>query len=376
MWSDAYFSSPAIQAAFDNFWKDTPGPDGVGVQEHYVKLWQWIAERYAHEPAILGYDIMNEPFMGSQAADMNKKMFVKGSELLTQMDPPVIISPEELAHKWITAPGRSEILSILSNADIYAKYIDSIGPDFAEFERTKLMDMYNRVSQAIRQVDRNHIIFMETTIMSNMGLFSGIEPILDQDGKRDPLQAYAPHGYDLVTDTKDVASANTERIKFIFQRHHKKAKQLNMPMLVGEWGAYGKSNALQAARVVVHQFENLLCSETYWTYEKDIDTYEIFPALKRPYPEITAGSLKQYHFDTKMNRFECVWVEDKDITEPGKIYIPYGMLLSMDDVILSPWYKGFTIEPLSSDSKNAFLIIQPTGKSIKRQIIIDLKKTI
>lgn len=374
VWSDAYFSSPAVQTAFDNFWNDAPAPDGIGIQEHFVRLWKHIAQRYNNETAILGYDIMNEPFIGSAAADLNKLMFSKGAELLGLLNPTITISAEELAQKWITSDGRSEILKFLSDVDLYAKYIDSIGPEFADFERTKLMDMYNRVAKEIREVDRKHIIFLETTIMSNMGLYSGIEPIVNRNGHREALQAYAPHGYDLVTDTKEVALANPERIEFIFSRHGKKASKLNMPMLVGEWGAYGKSNSLQAARVVVGQFEDLLCSETYWNYEKNIDKTDYFLALKRPYPAAIAGNIQFYHFDPQTGWFECVWTENPDITEPGRIFVPNGRLLEKEDINLSPFDDGFTIIPLNDSSKNAHILIKPTGKAVKRQLKVILKE--
>ena len=67
VWSDAYLISPAVQTAFDNFWNNTPATDGVGIQDHYAQLWKYIAGRYANEPAVIGYDLMNEPFIGSEA---------------------------------------------------------------------------------------------------------------------------------------------------------------------------------------------------------------------------------------------------------------------------------------------------------------------
>jgi len=86
VWSDAYFTSPAVQTALDNFWKNAPAPDGVGLQEHYARAWAMLARRYAEEPAVIGYDLMNEPFPGSAAAASQVLLFERGAELLAQLD--------------------------------------------------------------------------------------------------------------------------------------------------------------------------------------------------------------------------------------------------------------------------------------------------
>ena len=31
-----YVQNPAMQRAFENFWANRPGPDGVRLQEHYI----------------------------------------------------------------------------------------------------------------------------------------------------------------------------------------------------------------------------------------------------------------------------------------------------------------------------------------------------
>lgn len=60
-----YVTNPAMQRAFDNFWTNAPGPDGVPLQEHYAAAVRAIAAAVADEPLILGYDLMNEPWPGS-----------------------------------------------------------------------------------------------------------------------------------------------------------------------------------------------------------------------------------------------------------------------------------------------------------------------
>ena len=63
-------TSPAVLAAFQAFWDDAPGPDWVGIRTRYAGMLGHIAARFAGEPAVAGYDIMNEPnaFSAAQLA--------------------------------------------------------------------------------------------------------------------------------------------------------------------------------------------------------------------------------------------------------------------------------------------------------------------
>jgi endoglycosylceramidase len=60
-----YEGNPALQRAFENFWADRPGPGGVGLQARYVAAWSHVARRFKVNRHVLGYEIMNEPFPGS-----------------------------------------------------------------------------------------------------------------------------------------------------------------------------------------------------------------------------------------------------------------------------------------------------------------------
>jgi len=57
-----YTDSPALDAAFDNFWADRPGPGGVGLQQRYGAAWRYVAQRFAGNDWVLGYDLFNEPW--------------------------------------------------------------------------------------------------------------------------------------------------------------------------------------------------------------------------------------------------------------------------------------------------------------------------
>lgn len=57
-------SNPALWRAYENFWKDRPAPDGIGIQEHYTRAMAHVASRLKGEPGVLGLDLMNEPQWG------------------------------------------------------------------------------------------------------------------------------------------------------------------------------------------------------------------------------------------------------------------------------------------------------------------------
>jgi endoglycosylceramidase len=60
-----YFNNPAVEHAFDQFWADAPGPDGVGLQDHLAATWAHVAGYFRDNPAVFGYELLNEPWPGS-----------------------------------------------------------------------------------------------------------------------------------------------------------------------------------------------------------------------------------------------------------------------------------------------------------------------
>jgi endoglycosylceramidase len=60
-----YFLMPALQRAFANLWANAPGPGGVGLGTRYIQLVHHVATFFHDVPGLLGYDIFNEPFPGS-----------------------------------------------------------------------------------------------------------------------------------------------------------------------------------------------------------------------------------------------------------------------------------------------------------------------
>lgn len=65
-----YFTDPAVQRSFDNFWNNHAVPGtGMGVQDLYAQGLAAVARRFRDTPGVLGIDVMNEPATGSRCAN-------------------------------------------------------------------------------------------------------------------------------------------------------------------------------------------------------------------------------------------------------------------------------------------------------------------
>lgn len=369
-WGDAYFSSPAIQTSFDNFWKNKKAPDSIGVQDHYANLWKHIAKRYSGNPTVIGYDIMNEPFPGSPALQFMPGLLAAYGKLVYSLSGKILTS-EEIMNIWGDAQKRNEAYQLLSTKATYAAFIDTLRELNSRFETTDLQSMYQKVGNAIRQVDTNHILFLEHSIFSNMGIRSSIQRVHLANGNPDALVAYAAHAYDLVTDTKEAASSSPERINLIYNRIAEKGKQLNLPVWLGEWGAYySNSNMVPVAQHAISLIEKYNFSNAYWSYDPGTENQPYFKdALLRPYPAYINGELINYKYDYNASQLKVEWNENSNDESPTVIYIPWLSRLKTGELDKD---KNIQIEKIKA-SDAGWVIIKPTGTGGKRTCSFDFK---
>ncbi len=271
VWSDAYYSSEAVQNALDHFWANAPAPDGSGLQDHYARAWRAVAARFAHEPTILGYDLMNEPFPGKDAGRIHEAMLEHLAAKIRQKKLDPSMTSEKLAVLVKEEKGRGKLLDWLRDLDLFESMIKGPEGIVQEFEQSRLQPMYVRVAAKIREVDPNHLIMLEPCMATNAGVRSALKPLKNSQGHMDPQQAYAPHGYDLVTDTDLFEKGSPVRVSIIFQHHHEKSHELQMPMLVGEWGAYYLNpRAVVPAQQALSIFRGISSGSFYWSFERGL----------------------------------------------------------------------------------------------------------
>ena len=368
VWSDAYLMSEAVQTAFDNFWLNKPASDGIGLQDHYAALWQHIAKRYADNKTVIGYDIMNEPFPGSSGVQSTMILLGAYGQLHYKLTGEVL-TEQQLGAMWMDDAQRMEALEVISTTEHYDFVISQLYDLVHEFETKHLQPMYQKVSNAIREVDTNHILFLEHSYYGNTGVASSIQRVTLTEGSPDPLVAYAAHGYDLVVDTEAAAMAATARVEYIFNQIAKKGKELKMPVWIGEWGAYydNSESVIPTAISSMNLIEKHLFGNAYWSYTNQLDQMEYFnQVLLRPYPAYTNGTLKRYHNDFESGNFTMEWEESKDGSAATVVYIPHLSKLKNDEI------KAFSIEKIKN-SDAGYLTIPSTGKVETRTLELSFK---
>ncbi|MDZ7606146.1 MAG: cellulase family glycosylhydrolase [Cyclobacteriaceae bacterium] len=375
IWSDAYLMSPAVQTAFDHFWNNSPSPDGTGIQDHYITLWKMIAARYSQNSTVIGYDIMNEPFMGSEANNVMPLLLEGYAKMLVEKTGQTSPPAEELMMMWVSPTERLKVLETLSKRDVYQKVIDAIYDVNAAFESRVLTPFFQKARDVIREVDQKHIIFIEHSYFTNMGVTGALQPLVNSDGSRDSLVAYAAHGYDLVVDTDAIALGSNDRVALIFDRIAESGKRMNMPVLIGEWGAFGTKTpeVVPTAEFLMNEFNRNNFSDSYWAYGSHMDGAAYVDVLQKTYPVKTAGYLTGYNYNSTDGIFECTWEENKNIGGQTIIYVPDLYRIAIEELKVEPKAKDIRMEKI--DNSNAgYLRIPTSGKNEIRKLTFQLSK--
>ncbi|TXH20782.1 MAG: hypothetical protein E6Q95_05060 [Chitinophagaceae bacterium] len=355
IWSDAYYISPAVQTSFDNFWKNTKVAGGMGVQDRYIKTWAMLASRYKNDKNIIGFDVMNEPFIGSAVEQVLGTLISKITDALNKTSTSKKYELEEVAAMWLDEKGKNFILGKLTDPAVFIDVLTAIEPIYKEFEEKSLVPFYKRFATAVRKVNKNHILFWEPSVSSNNGIPSHISRIAVA-GKQ---QGYMPHFYDIVLDTDMAGEADGNRLSYMFLQQENTSKRLGLPTLIGEWGAFysGGNEVVNAAKTMVSGIDSILVGDFYWSYSKDLDQMVFFKkALQRPYLQAVSG--KMLHQKVSENLFTASWQENSAVKAKNRIFLPHTKGLKIAGI---PTYK---LIPLDNNGASVmeFSVLPKAGK--------------
>jgi len=60
------FFDPAANQAWESFWTNVDAPNGVGLEDNYSQMLEYVANAFNGNPDVVGFELMNEPSPGSQ----------------------------------------------------------------------------------------------------------------------------------------------------------------------------------------------------------------------------------------------------------------------------------------------------------------------
>lgn len=318
VWAEGYFFSKAVHTAFDNFWSNAD-LHGKGLQDRFFNMWSYVISKLGEHNAVIGFDVLNEPFPGSDGGKVFKKI-VSNLVSTTVFDKSISVSKLlKLASKNETRPkvldlyGGEHLRKITSSADELIK----------KFDTCKYSPFINKAAETIRKIGSDKIVIMENSYYSNLGIpYSCPAPTVN--GKRDDNVVFAPHAYDFMVDTPEYKYASNERIKAIFDEHKRSQERLGVPVIVGEWGGFTEGNEwFHHIKFLLKLFDSNKWSNTYWSYFKGIEESELFTdVIIRPHPVAVTGRIESYCHDRDNNTFELCYEQDRVFDAPTQIYLP------------------------------------------------------
>ena len=372
IWSDAYLLSPAVQTAFDNFWKNMEVPGGTGLQNHYAAAWAEVASWFAGHPAIIGYDLMNEPFIGTEAVTIFATLLKNFAAIYSEKTE-TAYAESEIIEIWGDVRSRMEALQYFDDVEAYARLLADATPIHQAFEREKLQPFYQLTANAIREKDPYSILFLEHGYFSNIGITTGINCVETPDGNPDKQCVYAPHAYDLVTDTEMSAEPGFNRLTFIYEKLAVFRETENIPVLIGEWGAYygGQNEAIvPAAKFSIQTIDENRFSHTYWSYFGGLQSQPYFKqALLRPVVQAVSGRLKSSGM-INPDTFKVRWEENPKVNAPTRIFLPGSF--DIEEIIFTTSKSlNYQIEPTIYGS---YIYIEPAGGAKIHEIHISSER--
>jgi len=288
-WNRAWFLNylqPPVLKAFDRFWANAPGPGGVGIQGRFAAAWAHLARRFRDEPTVIGYDILNEPFPGSAVQPI---LLAYGAAVAKVTSPETrmkllaaLASPEP-------ASGLAEVAAQFRDPRVAQRLIAEGGGPVARFERQRLVPFASRVVTAIRQVDRRHPCFIEPTPIG--AVRTGLARPSAPSGEPHTNIVFAPHYYEGTTELRLPYAKDRARLRMLVGLVARAARQLEMPLWVGEWGNIpaGLGGGRECIRDCLDAFNTHLAGWCYWEYGRTFPKLPHLDLLTRPYPQAVAG---------------------------------------------------------------------------------------
>ncbi|MBL7487758.1 cellulase family glycosylhydrolase [Frankia sp. AgB1.9] len=328
-----YFNNPALKNAFDQFWSNAPGPDGIGLEDHLAAAWAHVAGYFRDNAAVFGYELLNEPWPGTP---------------------------------WPAC------------ADTHVGC-----PDFD----TRLTVFYQRVDTAIRRADPAKTIWFEPNLLFDVGVPTHLGTVAD------PRTGLAFHVYcatESVSGRSDTCPAE-DGPKFANAQTYTAAH--GIPELLTEFGA---TNDLTYLAQVIATADRDQVSWLEWAYGKErnqtsqevekqalvydpaqpptgpnVNTAKL-ATLAEPYPRVVAGTPVSWSFTN--GTFQLVYTTrradgtrafpagaETDIALPA-VHFPNGYVVEVDGAKVATPASATVLRLLAQPGASRITVTVTPGK--------------
>lgn len=320
VWAEGYFFNGAVHAAFDHFWANTE-VEGKGLQDHFTDMWKHVAMTFREKPALLGFDVFNEPFPGSSGGEIFWTLINTLCKIMGEREGREIAVTDLLPY-LNDANGMVRLMEMFDDKESYRRVLLDAGELVRAFDERVYAPFLRKVCAGIREVTEQGILFMENCYYSNLGIPCASPRLVYEDAREEKDFAFTPHGYDLFVDTAAYSEASNNRVDVIFEEHSRTQQRLNAPVIVGEWGGHnGSENGLSHIAHLLEFFDEHKWSNLYWAFSDDIFHQPVMKLLSRPHPLRVPGEILRYGFDAKESVFTLQY-ENKGESGPVELYLP------------------------------------------------------
>jgi endoglycosylceramidase len=266
-----YLANPAVNHAFDNLWNNGKDNRGASMWTDDAQILGKAVAALHRTPGVLGFEIINEPWPGSQYATC----FI----LL------------------LGCPG---------------------------FDQGKFSDYYAAMDKAIRAKDTDHLVFFEPLVSFNYGIPTSVTP-----PPGDTRLAFSFHDYPLCSAADDaglplsLGAACGVESKLAINNAVSYATQHGTGLLETEFGATTKPTPITQSATA---YDAAMVPWMFWSYQEvaglradgafttppaKTPNRPVLASLARPYPQLLAGIPAVYGYNATSHVFGATYSTER-----------------------------------------------------------------
>ena len=279
-------ADPAAQAAYQNFWDPTRGHPEL--QDHFFDAWAHVADRFADHPAVVGYDLLNEP--------------------------------------------------VFANGDLTATLAIQAEAAAGTFRNPNLTAFSQRGIDTLRAADDDAWIMVEPTSLLNAFPYAGDLSALTDPRAAGPRLGYAPHLYESSVHDGNGYPADSTYLAEWEQMRTGEADALRATLYMGEFG--GPPDQDRMADYIAETLamaDRTMAGWAQWSWDPATDPEGSWSPittdgeltatgerLLRVQPRAIAGVPTSFSWDPDTSVFRMAWTEREGVDGPTELAAPVG----------------------------------------------------